>query len=424
MSLLTASVGHGGVNKKQDVMVVEFLLNRSILQIYPPIATTGNGRMSFEASITVIPVDGKIDPGVVDAIRNYQRNVLRFKWPDGRIDPGKNTITALTRSFIAQGGVVAISPHEANRLMNPKASYNRQHGAVYQTGIYRAGQIYAGLDGSRLVLNISPRETIFLLLDNAGPGKEMADLNPMRGRIGTAYRQSTAAFLDERDSMFFNDLAKRLQGVKALIELEMAIMLTIYSATSIPAMLLVTGASGVQFVIKNGDKFPKWASAVSTVLTVRRTLKRYTPKLYEKMCEGLFIGVKRGTLTAIGFAGDDVLANVPDAMVKDPKTVGKLIGALLVSLGKADMAKRLTVFGAVFTLLKTLASKAAGAIPGAIGLTAQEKIRHAQDILVRLRAAGVPMSEEEARAIVDEVERHAREVRTALDDLARAFQSL
>jgi hypothetical protein len=34
------------------------------------------------------------------------------------------------------------------------------------------------------------------------------------------------------------------------------------------------------------------------------------------------------------------------------------------------------------------------------------------------------MSEEEARAIIDEVERHAREIRPALDDLARAFQSL
>jgi hypothetical protein len=424
MSLLTASVGQGGANNKQDVMVVEFLLNRSILQIYPPFATTENGRVSFEASITVIPVDGKIDPGVVDAIRNYQRNVLGFKWPDGRVDPGKNTIRALTRSFIAQGGVVALLPQNAARLMNPKASYDRQHGAPYQTGIYRAGRIYAGLDGSRLVLNISPRETVFLLLDNAGPGKEMADLNPMRGKIGTVYRQSTAAFLDERDSMFFHDLAKRLQGVKTLIELEMAIMLAIFSGTSTAGLVLVMGASGLQFVVENGEKFPKWASAVSTVLAVRRTLKRYTPKLYEKMCEGLFIGVKRGTLVAIGFAGDDVLANLPDAMVKDPTTTGKLIGALIANLGKAGLAKRLTLFGAVFAILKTLATKAAMAVPGAIGLTAQEKVRHAQDILARLRAAGVPMSEEEARAIIDEVERHAREIRPALDDLARAFQSL
>lgn len=392
MSLLTASVGNGGVNKKQDVIVVEFLLNRSMSEIYPPFRKEENGRWAFEATFTALPVDGKIDPAVVNTIKDFQRTVLGFKWPDGRVDPGKNTIRALTRSFIAQGGVIALSPQMAARLVNPNASYHR-NGAGYQTGIYQAGRIYAGLDGSRLVLNISSSETIFLLLDNAGPGKDMADLNPMRGKIGTVYRQSTDAFLDERDSMIYHDSFRRTQGIKRLAELELAVMLAIFSGTSTFGMIAVLGANGLHFVVENGEKFPKWAAAVSIVLTVRRTLKRYAPTLYEKMCEGLFIGVKRGTLTAIGFAGDDVLANVPDAMVKDPTTIGKLVGALIASLGKAGLAKRLTLFGAVFAILKSLATKAAMSVPGAIGLTAQEKIRHAQDILARLRAAGVPMSE-------------------------------
>jgi hypothetical protein len=423
MALLTASVGAGGVNNKPDVLVIEYLLNRVILQIYPPTAAADNGRVSFEeAVINVIPVDGKIDDGVIRAIREYQRRILGFKYPDGRVDPGKNTIRALTRSFIAQGGVIAIQPQQASREVNPTAVYDHRRGGPYRTGILKAGQIVAGLDGNRLILNISARETTFLLLDNAGPGSEMADLNPMRGQVGTVYRQKTAAFLDERDSMYFQKIAQSLQGVKALVELEMGIMLAIFSGTSTAGLVLVMGTSGLNFIIENREKFPKWASAVSTVLSVRATLKRYAPTLYEKMCKGLFIGVKRGTLVAISLAGDDVVGNLPQSMVKDPMTAGKLVGALVASLTKAGLAKRLTMFGAVFAILKTLVKQAAMGIPGAVGITAGQKIAAARDIVARLQAAGVFITQAEAHAIIDEVEQNAREVRGALDDLARAFQ--
>jgi hypothetical protein len=202
----------------------------------------------------------------------------------------------------------------------------------------------------------------------------------------------------------------------------MGIMLAIFSGTSTAGLVLVMGTSGLNFIIENREKFPKWASAVSTVLSVRATLKRYAPTLYEKMCKGLFIGVKRGTLVAISLAGDDVVGNLPQSMVKDPMTAGKLVGALVASLTKAGLAKRLTMFGAVFAILKTLVKQAAMGIPGAVGITAGQKIAAARDIVARLQAAGVFITQAEAHAIIDEVEQNAREVRGALDDLARAFQ--
>ncbi len=426
MGLLSAPVGKDCANKKQDVRIVEYLLNRAMTRIYPPTASTGaDGKVSFEAAvIRAIPVDGKIDDGVIQAINDFQRNVLGFKYPDSRIDPGKNTIKELARNFAAQGGVIAVSPDEAKRLVKPNSMYNQKTGPLYQTGIVRAGELVAGFDGTRAVLAISSRETIFMLLDKDGPGSELADMNPMRGRVGTVYRQSTEAFLDERNGMFFHGLAKRLQPVKALIELEMGIILAVVSGTSMPGFIVVTGVSGLQFIAENREKFPKWASAVSTVLSVRKTLKTYAPTLYDKMIDGLFEGAKRAAASAVGYAGPDVVSNVPDAMAKDPMTTGKLIGALIAGLGKAGVAKRLTLFGVVFTILKTLATKAVMAVPGAIGITAQEKIKAAKDIVAQLQAAGVLITEEEARQIVEEVQRNAHKVKPALEDLARAFQDL
>ena len=422
MSLITAPVGNGCANQKQDVRTVEFLLNRVLNQIYPPTASVQNGRLVFENVLTAIPIDGRIDPVLVQTIKDYQRNVLGFQYPDGRVDPGLNTITALARSFAQQGGVILLGPAEAARAVNPKARYNRKNGAIYQTGVFKSGQVVAGLDGSRLILNIDAQETVFLLLDKAGPGDEIAEMNPMRGRVLGVYRQSTEAFLDERDSMFFHDLSRRLQGVRALVELELGILVAVVSGANLAGFALVLGASGLNFIVENHQNFPKWASAVTAVLNARGILKTRAPKLYAKLCEGIFVGVKRGTLAAIGLAGDDVIGNVPSSMVRDPMTVGKLLGALLVGLGKASLAKRLTVMGIVFSILKTLAGKALGGVPGAIGLTVQEKTRAAADIVAQLRATGVLITDAEARAIVEEVERNAREIRAALDDLARAFE--
>lgn len=424
MGLLVAPVGKGGSNKKQDVQVVEYLLNRVIFLIYPPTAGVKDGKIVFDSVLTSIPVDGQIDDVLIQTIKDFQKNILGFKWPDGRIDPNMNSIKALGRIFAKQGGVIPLSAAEALKKADPKASYDRKYGSIQQKGIFKAGQIVAGLDGSRLILNINNYETVFLLLDEDGPGHELKDQNPMRGKPGTFYKQDTAAFFDERDSMFFHDLSKRLQGIQALIELELGIMIAVVSASGVAGFLIVTGATGLNFIVENHKKFPAWGGAIAATLAARATLKKYTPTLYEKLVKGLFIGVKASTLAALGLAGPDVIGNIPAAMVKDPMTAGKLIGALLANLQKASLVRRLTLFGAVFAILKTLAVKAAFGIPGAIGITVPEKMKSAREMVQHLQASGVTISEAEAITIVDEVTLNAREVKTALENLAKAFQQL
>lgn len=79
MTNITGSVGKRGVNKRQDVVLVQKLLNGNL-----------GPRMK------VLAEDGIAGPKTNAAIENFQRRVLRVSRPDGRVDPGQRTIKALS----------------------------------------------------------------------------------------------------------------------------------------------------------------------------------------------------------------------------------------------------------------------------------------------------------------------------------------
>lgn len=75
---LSASVGQGGRNLADDVRQVQSLLNEA--GAAPPLV-----------------VDGDCGPNTQRAIRWFQEHVVRLPHPDGRVDPGGRTWTALTQ---------------------------------------------------------------------------------------------------------------------------------------------------------------------------------------------------------------------------------------------------------------------------------------------------------------------------------------
>jgi hypothetical protein len=77
---MVASVGHGGLNRTDDVRLVQELLNRHLQPLQPPLV-----------------VDGVMSPRIVAAITAFQRRVLNMHRPDGCIQPGDCTIVALMR---------------------------------------------------------------------------------------------------------------------------------------------------------------------------------------------------------------------------------------------------------------------------------------------------------------------------------------
>jgi hypothetical protein len=80
MATISASVGRGGRNLASDVVVVKGLLNANLHQLVP---------------FAPLSVDGTASPEMLAAIAEFQRRALRIANPDGRVDPGGRTLSAL-----------------------------------------------------------------------------------------------------------------------------------------------------------------------------------------------------------------------------------------------------------------------------------------------------------------------------------------
>lgn len=90
MERIQGSVGVGGRNAASDVQVVQELLNRNGKKMRP---------------YQPLKVDGRIGPKTVAAIRLFQKQVVGFANPDGRVDVGGKTFQKLSA-----GGVTAPAP--------------------------------------------------------------------------------------------------------------------------------------------------------------------------------------------------------------------------------------------------------------------------------------------------------------------------
>ncbi len=92
--LITAAVGAGGANHRNDAMLIQSLLN------LVPAAAGGPAKL--------LKVDGLVGPLTIAAIRRFQS---KFGFSDGRIDPGGRTLSQLSAfSPKAQGKGIVGAP--------------------------------------------------------------------------------------------------------------------------------------------------------------------------------------------------------------------------------------------------------------------------------------------------------------------------
>jgi hypothetical protein len=77
--ILNSSVGRGGVNRPDDIRLVQRLINSHL-------------------PVRLVPLseDGICGPRTIFAIETYQKSILRMNPPDGRVDPGGPTFRSLT----------------------------------------------------------------------------------------------------------------------------------------------------------------------------------------------------------------------------------------------------------------------------------------------------------------------------------------
>ena len=89
---IQASVGKSATNRRDDVMLVQTRLN-----MYASAARLGARKP--------LPVDGNV-PATIPYIEDFQRLVMGFNNPDGRIDVGKKTIGKLMEDLPDPFGVI------------------------------------------------------------------------------------------------------------------------------------------------------------------------------------------------------------------------------------------------------------------------------------------------------------------------------
>jgi hypothetical protein len=83
MPAITAAVGHGAPNRRNDVVTVQTLLNQHLGELTP---------------LAALSVDGICGMKTVNAIREFQRRVVHLHHPDGRVDPNGVTFQKLCQS--------------------------------------------------------------------------------------------------------------------------------------------------------------------------------------------------------------------------------------------------------------------------------------------------------------------------------------
>lgn len=93
--MIKHSVGRGGRNLKPDVRIVQNLLN-------------GKGKLI--PSVRPLTVDGICGTKTKHAIFVYQKNVVKLREPDGRVDPNGATLKSLNRGHPAVVKTEAAAP--------------------------------------------------------------------------------------------------------------------------------------------------------------------------------------------------------------------------------------------------------------------------------------------------------------------------
>jgi len=101
---ISASVGEGGVNKKQDVLTVQKLINT--------VAKHLKSRIKLAE-------DGVIGPKTIGAIKAIQLEIVKMMRPDGVVDPNGKTIRVLRAKHKSSSQLLISYGENARKVLSP-----------------------------------------------------------------------------------------------------------------------------------------------------------------------------------------------------------------------------------------------------------------------------------------------------------------
>ena len=100
---IEASVGEGGSNNSTDVKVIQAALNNNLPRMpqnrFMSIFRMAIGQSTFDRPLRV---DGQVGQRTFTAIKQFQRDIVKMTFPDGRVDPGGRTLRLLKEGITPQ----------------------------------------------------------------------------------------------------------------------------------------------------------------------------------------------------------------------------------------------------------------------------------------------------------------------------------
>ena len=287
--------------------------------------------------------------------------------------------------------------------------------------ILKSGQIHPSIEGKRLIVEVGCNSIIYIL------NKPGSHLNYHY------FIQSTEAFAYDVFTRYLaHQVATACAPIVTIVKYEMYFLMGILSTVSIPMLIAVTGSDIAYNAAVALHKFNAVRDLINSLSQTGEQVKEYAPTLHRKIMEYIHAEVAPKITQHLN--------QLPKTIAKDEKTQAQLAGTLV---GKALISpKALTAWGALMTILSSLAIKSMTKTPQAYTevylsrykpiiaelsssnwANIEQKKQAIQRLIDLLRESGVKISYGEMVAIFKEVNGNSGKLKQALDDINKSFKT-
>lgn len=282
-----------------------------------------------------------------------------------------------------RGDPLPLAPETVADLLAP-AGAKLRIGGIW--GDVTRGSVWLGSDGDRVIFSATSTDVIFY-------------------RRGGFYIQSAPGFIQEITLFPFVDAARRAAPLVRIVEVEMRLIMGIVAGVSGVGFVIVVGTEILEFLNQHRHELSIWRHQLSSILEARTILKQHAPTLYDRLFDA-----------ALRQALGDAIEEIPDAITAD--VVGFMVGVIIGTLGAKSFKGPLTVFTFIWVVIKSMVTRfLVSVVPGAITLTGKAYEEAASELIRQARDAGFRLSADDARKILEEIQRHPAEVRKAYEVL-------
>lgn len=258
-------------------------------------------------------------------------------------------------------------------------------------GQIKSGQTVMASDGMRLVWSADSMNVIYT-------------------QNQKFYGQTSTGFVNEVRTAPLVEAARRAEFMARVAEIEMKLLMGVVAGSSGVGFAIVIGTEVLEFVVENRENFEKWKRQLEAVLKARELLKAHAPTIYEKVFNAVLKKLYK-----------DVKSNIPDAVT--PEVVAFGVGVIIGSVGKALAKGKFSILMLIFIVLEQIVVRfSISVVPGAFKLTADEYRKLADEIIQKMREAGVPIDSPTVKLIFEEVRKHPEEIKKAFNLLKEAFE--